>query len=118
MRICLCGSTKFKAQWEEANRSLTLDGHVVYSVAMMSHADNIPLKDYQKDTLDLVHKMKILNSEAVVVVSDESGYFGDSTKSELQWAQMHNIPIYAHFALVPIAFTPNLTMEYMEATST
>jgi len=114
MRICLCGSTKFKPQWEEANRSLTLDGHVVYSVAMMTHADGLEVTEAQKDTLDLVHKMKILNSDAVVLVTDDAGYIGSSTKSELQWAEMHGLPIFSSYLTVPPAFTEDLTVAYME----
>ena len=40
--------------------------------------------------LDLVHLRKIQESDAVVLVTDETGYYGDSTKRELIWAEMLN----------------------------
>ncbi len=100
MKICLCGSTRFKNEWLEANVALTLDGHVVYSVAVMTHFDDVAIAESNKEILDLVHKRKILESDAVVIVSDDTGYYGDSTKSELQWAAILGIPIYEHYSNV------------------
>ena len=94
MKICLCGSTKFKKEWEEANIQLTLGGHIVFSVAMMSHADGVDLDPMDKEVLDLVHLLKVARSDAVVVVTDHTGYYGDSTRRELKWAAMLGKTIY------------------------
>lgn len=85
-RITLCGSTKFKKEFEAVNRQLSLEGHVVYSVAFFGHADNIPLTPEQKATLDEVHKRKIDNSDAILVL-DVDAYIGDSTAAEIRYAE-------------------------------
>lgn len=84
-RVTLCGSTKFKREFEIINKQLSLEGHVVYSVAFFGHADNIPLTDEQKEKLDAVHKAKIDNSDAIFVI-DVDGYIGKSTQSEIDYA--------------------------------
>lgn len=85
-RITLCGSTKFKREYEALNRQLSLEGNVVYSVAFFGHADNVPLTKEQKETLDRVHKAKIDNSDAIFVI-DVEGYIGESTRSEIEHAE-------------------------------
>jgi len=85
-KITLCGSTKFKREFEAINKQLSLEGHVVYSVAFFGHADKIPLTPEQKTLLDEVHKRKIDNSDGILVV-DVDGYIGESTQSEIYYAQ-------------------------------
>jgi hypothetical protein len=85
-RITLCGSTKFKKEFEAINMQLSLEGNVVYTVAFFAHYDNIELTDEQKGRLDEVHKRKIDNSE-VIFVMDVDGYIGDSTRSEIAYAE-------------------------------
>lgn len=98
-KITLCGSTKFKREFEAINKQLTLEGNVVYSVAFFAHADNEPLTEDQKKKLDEVHKLKIDNSDAIFVI-DVDAYIGDSTRSEIRHAEdtgkgvfyLHNYP--------------------------
>lgn len=99
MKICLIGSTKFMDLYREVNRRLTLSGHVVYTVATVSSSTKDPIQgeeitEDEKVTLDLVHFRKIQESEAVVIVTDETGYIGFSTKREIKWTLMHDLPIY------------------------
>lgn len=89
MKICLIGSTRFKKQYEKTNKSLSLEGHVVYSVSCFGHSGDI-LTDAEKQTLDLVHLKKIAESDAVCLVTDDSGYYGESTKREIEWARMND----------------------------
>jgi len=84
-KITLCGSTKFKKEFEEANKRLSLEGNIVYSVSFFSHADDIPLTDKQKTILDEVHKRKIDNSDGIFVI-DVNGYIGESTRNEISYA--------------------------------
>jgi len=84
-RITLCGSTKFKKEFEAINKQLSLEGYIVYSVAFFGHTDNIPLTEDQKKTLDEVHKRKIDNSDAIFVL-DVNDYIGSSTQSEIDYA--------------------------------
>lgn len=84
------------AQYVAANRELTLKGHIVYTVAAMSSAAvETQITDDEKIVLDLVHLRKILESDAVVLITDETRYIGFSTKRELQWAQLIGKRIYA-----------------------
>jgi uncharacterized NAD-dependent epimerase/dehydratase family protein len=99
MNICLIGSSRFAAQYAEVNRRLSLAGHVVYSIATVSTSFNgaavtEALTPDQKETLDLVHLQKIARSEEVFVVTDETGYVGESTKREIKWATMCGIDVY------------------------
>lgn len=41
-----------------------------------------------------LHYIKMLMSQAIVVVSDESMYYGDSTKAELEFAREKHIPVF------------------------
>lgn len=92
MKICLIGSTRFIDRFNELNRLLTLQGHLVYSVATVSTAANGELPDEDKEILDLVHLRKIQESDVVVVIGaleDGSYYLGKSTRRELRWAMMN-----------------------------
>lgn len=95
--ITLCGSTKFKAQFEEVNRRLTWSGWIVLSVGSFHHSE----KDHdvagqiiaRKVKLDGLHKEKIEMSQAVVII-DPTCYIGESTQSELDFATQLKKPIY------------------------
>ena len=93
MKITLCGSTKFKNTFEEWNKKLTLAGHIVYTVSCFGHADKIEYTEEQKNKLDLVHFIKILNSDAIFVL-DVDDYIGFSTKREIVWAELNNKLVY------------------------
>ncbi len=41
-----------------------------------------------------LHFQKILESQAIVVVSDGSGYIGNSTKAEIEFAKYCDIPVF------------------------
>ena len=89
MIITLCGSTKFKNEFEECNKLLTLEGHVVLSVGVFGHSDNIEFSKGQKEMLDKIHKDKIDLSDTIYVINKD-GYIGNSTKSEIVYALNHN----------------------------
>ena len=93
MIITLCGSTKFKDEFETIAKKLALEGHVVLSVNLFAHADNIELTKEQKICLDNAHKQKINISDAIFVIN-KNGYIGESTYSEIDWAQRMQKQIY------------------------
>ena len=95
MKLCLIGSSRFKEQYDELNKRLTLAGHVVYSIAQVSTSAGAELPEEQKTILDLVHLRKIQESEGVVLVTDATGYYGFSTKREIMWARMLGKSLYA-----------------------
>ena len=84
--VCLCGSTKFKAEFEQKTRELTLNGMIVLSVGCFMHADSVPITDEQKLKLDELHKRKIDLCDTVFVINKDK-YIGSSTFSEIQYAR-------------------------------
>jgi hypothetical protein len=99
-KITLCGSTKFKKAFLEWNRRLTLDGHLVYSVAFWTHTDGTAPDADRKKLLDTVHKSKIESSDAIFVL-DIGGYVGDSTAREIDYAQSRGKEIIRLSELFP-----------------
>lgn len=93
MIITLCGSTKFKKEYEDIAKDLALQGHTVLSVNMFGHADDIELTTEQKIILDNEHKQKINISDAIFVINKDN-YIGESTFSEIDWAQRLGKQIY------------------------
>lgn len=82
--ITLCGSTRFKDDFERVNRELTLAGNIVISVGCFGHAGDA-FSDEQKIMLDDIHKRKIDMADAIYVIN-KNGYIGSSTRSEIQYA--------------------------------
>lgn len=98
MRITLVGSTRFAALFTTYMEELTLRGHTVYGLGFnSSHKEDGEGKgptEEQKVILDLVHLKKIMDSDAVVLVTDETLYFGQSTQRELAWAMLLDKPTH------------------------
>ena len=82
--ITLCGSTRFKDDFERINRELTLMGNIVISVGAFGHAGDT-FTDEQKVMLDDIHKRKIDMADAIYVINKD-GYIGQSTRSEIAYA--------------------------------
>ena len=82
--ITLCGSTRFKEDFERVNRELTLHGNIVISVGCFGHSGD-SFTDEQKVMLDDIHKRKIDMADAIYVINKD-GYIGSSTRSEIQYA--------------------------------
>lgn len=82
--ITLCGSTRFKEDFERVNRELTLLGNIVISVGAFGHAGDT-FTEEQKIMLDDIHKRKIDMADAIYVINKD-GYIGSSTKSEIKYA--------------------------------
>lgn len=84
--ITLCGSTKFKDAFMEAQKRLTLNGNIVISVGVFGHSgDEESLNDDVKEMLDDIHKRKIDMADEIFVIN-VGGYIGSSTKSEIEYA--------------------------------
>ena len=82
--ITLCGSTRFKEDFERVNRELTLMGNIVISVGCFGHSGDT-FTEEQKVMLDDIHKRKIDMADAIYVINKD-GYIGSSTRSEIQYA--------------------------------
>jgi hypothetical protein len=91
--ITLCGSTKFKEAFIEAQKRLTLEGNIVISVGLFGHSgDNEVWSETTKPMLDDMHKRKIDLSDEIFVIN-VGGYIGSSTRSEINHAVKTNKPV-------------------------
>ena len=85
--VTLCGSTKFKEQFLNVQKKLTLDGCIVISVGLFGHSgDEEVWKPGTKEMLDDMHLRKIDMADEVFVIN-VGGYIGDSTKREITYAE-------------------------------
>jgi len=85
--ITLCGSTRFKDQFLEAQKRLTLEGNIVISVGLFGHSgDDEVWTEGTKEMLDDMHKRKIDMADAIYVIN-VGGYIGESTRSEIEYAK-------------------------------
>lgn len=92
--ITLCGSTRFKEQFLEAQKRLTLEGNIVISVGLFGHSgDDEAWTKGTKEMLDDMHKRKIDMADAIYVIN-VGGYIGESTKSEILYAKSHGKTVY------------------------
>lgn len=104
--VTLCGSTRFKDEINAANARLTLAGKLVISLGVFGHVD-LPDHDWStsgtdvKVSLDDLHKRKIDLADRVYVVN-VGGYVGESTRSEIAYAEAHGKPVDY---LVPVGVT-------------
>ena len=85
--ITLCGSTRFKDQFLEAQKRLTLAGNIVISVGLFGHSgDDEVWTEGTKERLDDMHKRKIDMADGIYVIN-VGGYIGQSTRSEIEYAR-------------------------------
>ena len=98
--VCLCGSTRFYDAFQQANYERTMAGEIVLSVgfyphakAVHGHGEGVGHDSAEKVALDELHKRKIDLADYVLVVSDETGYFGESTAGEIRHAAGHGKPV-------------------------
>ena len=85
--MTLCGSTKFKSEFELAQRELSIEGKIVLTVAFYIHAGYGGRVDQKiKRDLDELHLDKIEMSDEVFVINKD-GYIGESTRNEIRHAE-------------------------------
>lgn len=91
--ITLCGSTKFKNEFMQMQKILTLQGYIVISVGLFGHAGDTEVwsKDI-KEMLDDMHKRKIDMADEIFVIN-KNRYIGSSTRSEIEYANLKQIPV-------------------------
>ena len=84
--ITLCGSTRFKEQFLEAQKRLTLEGNIVISVGLFGHSGDAEVwTEGMKEMLDDMHKRKIDMADGIFVIN-VGGYIGSSSRSEIEYA--------------------------------
>lgn len=93
--VTLCGSTRFKTEFYQAQKDLTLQGKIVISVGLFGHSGDNEVwegmsegtKTATKYMLDDMHKAKIDMADGIYVVNP-GGYIGTSTWSEIYYARI------------------------------
>jgi hypothetical protein len=88
--VCLCGSTRFSEAFQDNNLYETLKGNIVLSIGCNTKSDDDLVKAgiaINKEALDTLHLWKILIADEVLVL-DVNDYTGESTKREIEYAQM------------------------------
>ena len=92
--ITLCGSTRFKDAFMEAQKQLTLEGNIVISVGLFGHSgDDEVWTPGTKEMLDNMHMRKIDMADAIHVIN-VGGYIGESTRSEIEYARRNGKKVY------------------------
>ncbi|MBU9713966.1 hypothetical protein [Evansella tamaricis] len=83
--ITLCGSTKFKQQFREAEAAITLQGNIVISLGFFEQSEGIQITEEQDKMFEAIHYRKIDMSDEIFVI-DVDGYIGSSTRKEINYA--------------------------------
>ena len=92
--VTLCGSTRFKEEFMEAQKRLTLEGKIVISVGLFGDSGDSEVWEGMdegtltrtKEMLDDMHKRKIDMADEIFVIN-VGGYIGESTASEIAYAK-------------------------------
>ena len=85
--VTLCGSTRFKEKFLDAQKQLTLEGYIVISVGLFGHSgDDDVWKPGVKEMLDDMHLRKIDMADDIFVIN-VGGYIGESTRREISYAE-------------------------------
>ena len=104
--VTLCGSTRFKNEFIQIQKELTLKGYIVISVGLFGHGGDAEVWEGMDENsltatkmmLDDMHKSKIDMANEIFVINP-GGYIGDSTWSEICYAFMADKKIES---MVPI----------------
>ena len=91
--VTLCGSTKFKEQFIEAQKRLTLEGYIVISVGLFGHSGDAEVwTEGNKAMLDDMNLRKIDMADEIFVVN-VGGYISQSTRREIDYATSKGMTI-------------------------
>ena len=99
--ITLCGSTRFKNEFMEVQKRLTLEGNIIISVGLFGHSGDQEVWENMdegsvtktKEMLDNMHKRKIDMADAIYVIN-VGGYIGESPQSEIEYAINHGKTVF------------------------
>ena len=110
--ITLCGSTRFKEEFLEAQKRLTLEGNIVISVGLFGHSgDDVVWTESVKDMLDRQHLAKIDLADEIYVINVD-GYIGDSTRREIAYAEYKGKSIaYLEECMKPSIYDNSIAIE-------
>jgi hypothetical protein len=84
--VTLCGSTRFRDQFREIERKLTMEGKIPLSPAFYGKAEGLEYTPEIAKHLWELHLDKINISDGIYVINP-GGYLGDSTQKEIDYAK-------------------------------
>ena len=87
--VTLLGRTRFGDEFLEVQRDLGLEGKVVLSGSALRDSESSKLTEEQKEKLDKLHLREIDLADTVYVI-DFGGYIGESTRREIDYAELNN----------------------------
>lgn len=90
--VTLCGSMRFFDHMLTVAAEETAAGKIViapFCVVAPSNQDSD-----LKHQLDVLHRHKIDAADQVIIVTDESEYFGESTEAEIRYAHSRGKPVH------------------------
>jgi len=90
--VCLTGSTKFKREYDQANKDFTMQGIIILTVGWLTHSGGSEVTEEEKARLDELHLRKIDIANYIFVINKD-GYIGSSTRSEIEYAKSISKPI-------------------------
>ena len=90
--VCICGSTRFKDEWSYWRQRFTCNGKIVLAIEIVTSKDMVTTDPELKSRLDELHKRKIDLADRVFILNVE-GFIGDSTRSEIEYADRFGKPI-------------------------
>lgn len=95
--VCLCGSTRFQAEFMAAQFSESIAGRIVLTVGCFPRKpdgswDRMMVNGAQKAALDELHLRKIDLADEVLVIN-VGGYIGESTQREIEYAREIGKPV-------------------------
>ncbi|MDQ0268464.1 DUF4406 domain-containing protein [Cytobacillus purgationiresistens] len=110
--ITLCGSTKFKKQFREAEAALTLQGHIVISLGFFEQAEGIEVSKAQEELFARIHLRKIDLADEVLIIN-VGDYIGKSTRSEIEYAKKKGKNIVYYTDVAPFTTSIHENMDHL-----
>ncbi len=96
--VTICGSMRFYDLMLTVAADETRAGRMVLMPFAVVAPDDQDTE--MKHMLDRLHREKIDLSSQVIVVSDQTGYYGASTAAEIAYAESLNLPVI-HWQVAP-----------------
>ena len=85
--VTLCGSSRFRDAFAEAQKRLTLEGNIVLSLGLFAlSGDEEVFRPGAREMLADMHKRKIDMADEIFVIN-VGGYIGNRTRSEIEYAK-------------------------------
>ena len=88
--ITLCGSLRFREEFERLDAELTLAGHVVLTPTALAPSTELNVEERAR--LGRIHLQKVGMADEVLIVN-VGGYVGESTRREIEHARSRGVVV-------------------------